>query len=122
MHENTRTVVAAVEEQTATSTEISSTLSEVVGRTDAISRAVASAADASARSASGADDLSAAAARVSASVEEAAGIAGAARAVVGTVDRAAQENREISRIALATAQRVAAEVDELRELLREFQV
>jgi len=122
MHENTRTVVAAVEEQTATSTEISSTLSEVAGRTDAISRAVASAADASARSASGADDLSAAAARLSSSVDEAAGIAGAARAVVGTVDRAAQENREISRIALATAQRVAAEVDELRELLREFQV
>ncbi len=122
MHENTRTVVAAVEEQTATSAEIASALSEVVGRTDAIARAVASAADASVRSASGADELSSVAARLSTSVEDAAGIAGAARAVVASVDRSAQENREVSRIALATAQRVAAEVEELRELLREFQV
>jgi methyl-accepting chemotaxis protein len=122
MHENTRAVLAAVEEQTATSAEISSALSEVVGRTDAISRAVASAADASVRSASGADELSTVAARLTSSVEDAAGIAGAARAVVGTVDRSAQENREVSRIALATAQRVATEVVELRELLREFEV
>jgi len=122
MHDNTRSVVTAVEEQTATSAEISSALSEVVGRTDAIARAVASAADASVRSASGADELSAVAARLTTSVEDAAGIAGAARAVVGTVDRSAQENREVSRIALATAQRVAAEVEELRKLLREFQV
>jgi methyl-accepting chemotaxis protein len=122
MHENTRSVVTAVEEQTATSAEISSSLSEVVGRTDAISRAVASAADASVRSASGADELSAVAARLSTSVEDAAGIAGAARAVVGTVDRSAQENREVSRIALTTAQRIAGEIEELRELLREFQV
>ncbi len=122
MQDNTRAVVTAVEEQTATSAEISSTLSEVVGRTDAIARAVTSAADASVRSASGADELSSVAARLSTSVEDAAGIAGAARAVVASVDRSAQENREVSRIALATAQRVAAEVEELRELLREFQV
>jgi methyl-accepting chemotaxis protein len=122
MHENTRAVLTAVEQQTATSAEISSSLSEVVGRTGAISRAVASAADASVRSASGADELSTVAARLTSSVEDAAGIAGAARAVVGTVDRSAQENREVSRVALATAQRVAAEVEELRELLREFRV
>jgi methyl-accepting chemotaxis protein len=122
VQDNTRAIVTSVEEQTATSAEISSSLSQVVGRTDAIARAVSSAADASVRSASAADELSTVAGRLSASVEDAAGVAGAARAVVATVDRSAQENRELSRIALATAQRVAAEVAELRDLLREFKV
>ncbi|HTO53083.1 MAG TPA: methyl-accepting chemotaxis protein [Myxococcota bacterium] len=122
MQENTRSVVTAVEQQTATSAEISSSLTQVVGRTDAIARAVASAADSSVRSASSADELSTVAARLSSSVEDAAGVAGAARVVVATVDRSAQENREVSRVALATAQRVAAEVAELRDLLREFKI
>jgi methyl-accepting chemotaxis protein len=102
--------------------EISSSLSQVVGRTDAIARAVASAADSSVRSANAADELASVAGRLSSSVEDAAGVAGAARVVVATVDRSAQENREVARVALATAQRVAAEVAELRDLLREFKI
>ncbi|MFI5316621.1 MAG: methyl-accepting chemotaxis protein [Myxococcota bacterium] len=121
MHENTRSVVTAVEQQTATSAEISSSLNEVVTRTEAISRAVASATEASVRSASGAGELSTVASQLSASVEEAAQVANAARGVVGSVDRSAQQNREVSRVALDTAHRVAAELETLRDLLREFQ-
>jgi len=120
MHENTRSIVAAVEEQTSTSTEISASLSEAVDRTEAISRAIASAAQSSADSAVGAAELSTVARQMSASVETASRSAGAARAVVGNVDRSAQENREVSRIALGATQRVAAELEHLRELLREF--
>jgi len=120
MHENTRSIVTAVEEQTATSSEISSNLTEAVDRTEAISRAISSAARSSAKSAVGAAELSSAAAQMSRSVETAARNASAARAVGGNVDRSAQENREVSKIALGAAQRVAAELDRLRELLREF--
>ena len=91
-----------------------------VVRTDAISRAVASAADASARSAVGAEELSTVAQQMSVAVEEAAQGARVARLVVSHVDRYAQENREVSRIALGTSQRVASELEKLRELLREF--
>jgi len=120
MRENTRSIVTAVEEQTSTSSEISASLSEAVDRTEAISRAIASAAKSSARSAVGAAELSSVAAQMSASVETASRNAGAARAVGGTVDRSAQENREVSRIALGAAQRVAAELEHLREVLSEF--
>ncbi len=120
MHENTRSIVTAVEQQTATSNEISSNLSEAVDRTEAISRSIASAAKASAKSAIGAAELSSVAAQMSASVETASRSAGAARAVGGNVDRSAQENREVSKIALGAAQRVAAELEHLRELLSEF--
>ncbi|MEX2208868.1 MAG: methyl-accepting chemotaxis protein [Myxococcota bacterium] len=120
MHENTRSIVTAVEEQTATSSEISMNLTEAVDRTEAISRAISSAARSSAKSAVGAGELSSAAAQMSLSVETAARNAGAARAVGGNVDRSAQENREVSKIALGAAQRVASELDHLRELLREF--
>jgi methyl-accepting chemotaxis protein len=120
MHENTRSVVTAVEEQTATSTEISASLGEVVGRTEAISRAVARAADASARSAAGADELSGVAAKMSVSVDEAAQSAAVARSVVGRVDHSAQENGKVSQIALGAAQRVAKELEQLRDLLQEF--
>ena len=120
MHENTRSIVTAVEEQTSTSSEISANLSEAVGRTEAISRAIASAAQASAQSAVGAAELSSVAAQMSASVETASRSAAAARAVGGNVDRSAQENREVSGIALGAAQRVASELEHLRELLREF--
>ncbi|HTO09012.1 MAG TPA: methyl-accepting chemotaxis protein [Myxococcota bacterium] len=122
MQENTRSVVTAVEQQTSTSADIASNLSQVVGRTDAIAHAVASAADASGRSARALEELTAVAGRLSSSVEDAAGIAGAARVVVATVDRSAQENRGVSRVALGTAQRVAAEMAALRELLGEFLV
>jgi methyl-accepting chemotaxis protein len=120
MLENTRSVVTAVEEQTATSTEISASLGEVVDRTEAISRAVASAADASARSAAGAEELSQVAEKMSASVEDAAKSAAVARAVVGRVDRSVQENGKVSQIALNTAQRVSTELEHLRALLQEF--
>ncbi len=120
MHENTRSIVTAVEQQTATSTEISSNLSEAVDRTEAISRSIASAAKASAKSAIGAAELSSVAAQMSLAVETASRNAGATRAVGGNVDRSAQENREVSKIALGAAQRVAAELEHLRELLSEF--
>ncbi len=120
MNENTRSIVTAVEEQTATSSEISSNLTEAVDLTEAISRAISSAAKSSAESAIGAAELASVAAQMSLSVETAARNAGAARAVGGNVDRSAQENREVSKIALGAAQRVATELDRLRELLREF--
>jgi methyl-accepting chemotaxis protein len=120
MHENTRSIVTAVEEQTSTSAEISSSLTQAVDRTEAISRAVASAAQASAQSAAGAVELSGVAAQMSSSVANASRNAQAARAVGGHVDRAAQENREVSRVALVAAQKVAAELEDLRALLRGF--
>jgi hypothetical protein len=91
-----------------------------VDRTEAISRSIASAAKASAKSALGAAELSSVAAQMSQSVETASRNAGAARAVGGTVDRSAQENRDVSKIALGAAQRVASELERLRELLSEF--
>lgn len=120
IHDNTRSIVTAVEEQTSTSAEISSSISEAVNRTEAISRAVASAAQASAQSAAGAVELSSVASQMSTSVADASRNAHAARAVGGKVDAAAQENREVSKIALAAAQRVVAELESLRALLREF--
>jgi len=36
------------------------------------------------------------------------------------VDRSAEENREVAKVALGAAQRVASELERLRELLREF--
>ena len=120
MNENTRSIVTAVEQQTATSSEISASISEAVDRTEAISRAIASAAKASEKSAAGAAELSSVAAQMSVSVETASLNAAAARAVGENVDRSAQENREVSKIALGAAQRVAAELECLRELLSDF--
>jgi hypothetical protein len=60
------------------------------------------------------------AAQMSESLAGAATSAGSVRAVVAGVDKAAQENREVARMALGTAQRVAAELERVRELLREF--
>jgi methyl-accepting chemotaxis protein len=120
MNANTRSIVTAVEEQTSTSAEISSSLSDAVGRTEAITRAISSAAEASRTSAAGATELSGVAAKMSSAVAAASRSATSARAVGGHVDRAAQENREVASVALTAAQRVARELETLRALLREF--
>jgi methyl-accepting chemotaxis protein len=122
MHDNTRTIVVAVEEQTSTSAQIASSLSEAVSRTDAITHAIASAADASAGAARGTEEL----ARVAAEMSERAGDAvrgsTSARSIVDTVAVAARENGQVAKVTLGAAQKVAREVERLRELVNEFRV
>ena len=122
MHDNTRTIVVAVEEQTSTSAQIAASLSDAVERTEEITHAIASAADASADAARGTEELARVAAEMSERAADAVRGSNSARAIVDTVATAARENRQVANVTLGAAQKVAREVERLRELVNEFRV
>jgi len=122
MHDNTRTIVVAVEEQTSTSAQIAASLSDAVERTEEITHAIASAADASADAARGTEELARVAAEMSERAADAVRGSNSAREIVDTVATAARENRQVANVTLGAAQKVAREVERLRELVNEFRV
>jgi methyl-accepting chemotaxis protein len=122
MHENTRTIVVAVEEQTSTSSQIAASLADAVDRTEAITRAIGSAADASAGAARGTEELARVAAEMSERAADAVRGSTSAREIVQAVASAARENRQVANVTLGAAQKVAREVERLRDLVNEFRV
>jgi methyl-accepting chemotaxis protein len=122
MHENTRTIVVAVEEQTSTSSQIAASLAEAVDRTEAITRAIGSAADASSSAARGTEELARVALEMSERATDAVRGSTSAREIVQTVAEAARENRQVANVTLGAAQKVAREVQRLRDLVNEFRV
>ena len=122
MHENTRTIVIAVEQQTSTSAQIAASVADSVERTEEITRAITSAADASRSSARGSDELKKVSVEMSERAAEAVQGSTAAREVVRDVAAAALENRKVANVTLGAANKVASEVERLRALVAAFRV
>ena len=115
--------MVAVEQQTSTSAQIAAAVADAVQRTEEITRAIASAADASAGSARGSDELKRVARRdVGARRSTPSQGSTSAREIVRQVAAAARENRKVANITLSAANKVASEVERLRSLVAAFRV
>ena len=91
-------------------------------RTEEITRAIASAADASAGSARGSDELKRVAIEMSERAVDAVEGSTSAREIVRRVADAARENRQVANTTLGAANKVASEVERLRSLVAAFRV
>jgi len=119
MREATQTIATAVEEQTATSAEISSSVGTAAGRADEITSSVQRAASTTSGVARTTDELSSGTNEISRNAAHASTGAGSLRRKVDSVRAASQKTLEIATEASHSIGQIQAQVAQIREILAE---